>query len=279
MISLNEAKKKAAETYNAAADYFDHPANSFWERFGRRTVERLHLPEGARVLDACCGSGASAIPAAEIVGPGGSVVGVDLAEGLLELARIKARKLQLANVEFRTSDITQLTFDDNTFDAVVCVFGIFFVPDMELALRELKRVTRTGGKIAITTWGPRVFEPANSFFWESVRKTRPDLYKGFNPWDRISEVEGLRALFADAGMNGVEVVAESGAQPINTPDDWWAMIMGTGYRGTLEQLSSENLERVKNENLNFIRSSGLRSVETNVLYAVAHPQITQIDPD
>ncbi len=269
MVSLDEAKKKAAATYNAAADYFDHPANSFWERFGRRTVERLQLPEGARVLDACCGSGASAIPAAEIVGPSGSVLGVDLAEGLLELARTKARDLHLDSVAFRTSDITQLTFDNDTFDAVVCVFGIFFVPEMEVALRELKRVTRVGGQIAITTWGPRVFEPANSFFWESVRKTRPDLYKGFNPWDRICEVEGLRALFADAGMDDVEVVAESGLQPINTADDWWAMIMGTGYRATLEQLSPSDRDRVQAENSEFIRSNQVNSVETNVVYAVA----------
>ena len=272
MISLDEAKKRAAATYNAASDFFDHPANSFWERYGRRTVERLQLTPGSRVLDACCGSGASAIPAAEIVGSNGSVVGVDLAENLLELARTKAKGLGLENTEFRTGDITNLPFDDNTFDAVVCVFGIFFVPNMEAALRELNRVTRTSGKIAITTWGPRVFEPANTAFWNSVRATRPDLYKGFNPWDRISEVEALRALFAAAGLNEVDVVAEVGLQPLNTPEDWWAMILGTGYRATIEQLSPEDCDRVKTENFEFIRSSELKAVETNVLYALAHLQ-------
>ncbi len=276
MISLDEAKKRATATYNAASDFFDHPANSFWERYGRRTVERLELTRGSRVLDACCGSGASAIPAAEIVGANGSVIGVDLAENLLELARTKAKGLGLENTEFRTGDITNLSFDDNTFDAVVCVFGIFFVPDMEAALRELNRVTRTSGKIAITTWGPRVFEPANTAFWNSVRATRPDLYKGFNPWDRISEVEALRTVFAAAGLNRVDIVPEAGSQPLNTPEDWWAMILGTGYRATIEQLSPEDCDRVKRENIEFIRSSGLRSVETNVLYAVVHPQTTRI---
>ena len=271
MISLDEAKKRAAATYNAAADYFDHPANSFWDRFGRRTVERLALSPGARVLDACCGSGASAIPAAEIVGPNGFVTGVDLAENLLELARVKAKQLHLDNIEFRTGDITQLPFDNAAFDAVICVFGIFFVPDMEAVLRELKRVTR--GKIAITTWGPRVFEPANTAFWNSVRSIRPDLYKGFNPWDRISEVDSLRKLFSAAGLNEVEVVSEAGSQVINKPEDWWAMIMGTGYRGTLEQLSPAELEHVRTENFEFIRSSKLKFVETNVLYALVHPQI------
>lgn len=269
MSDLEDAKKRAVTTYNAAADFFDHPANTFWERYGRRTVERLGLTAGQRVLDVCCGSGASAIPAAKIVGPGGYVIGVDLAQNLLELARSKAKQLGLENADFQSGDMTRLLFEDESFDAVVCVFGIFFVPDMELALRELKRVLRTGGKLAITTWGPRLFEPANTVFWSSVRNARPDLYKGFNPWDRISEVDDLRALLNTAGFKELEVVAESDSQPVSSPDDWWAMIMGSGYRGTVEQLDQEAREKVRNENLDFIESAAVRSVEANVVYATA----------
>src|SRR5215470_3928000 len=79
---LNDAKLRAASTYNAAAEFFDAPALSFWDRIGGRTVERMALSRGASVLDACCGSGASAIPAAESVGAQGRVLGVDLAENL-----------------------------------------------------------------------------------------------------------------------------------------------------------------------------------------------------
>ncbi len=68
---------RAAATYNAAADSFDAPALSFWDRLGRRTVERISLQRGEAVLDACCGAGASAIAAAEAVGPDGRVLGVD----------------------------------------------------------------------------------------------------------------------------------------------------------------------------------------------------------
>ena len=160
MSELEEAKKKAATTYNAASDFYDHPANTFWGRYGRRTIERLRLAPGERVLDVCCGSGASAIPAAEAVGPDGRVVGVDLADNLLELARAKAKQRGLTNIHFQSGDLMRLPFDPGSFDTVVCVFGIFFVPDMEAALRELKRVVRKGGRVAITTWGPRFFEPA-----------------------------------------------------------------------------------------------------------------------
>src|SRR5262245_44967363 len=108
MGTPEEAKKRAATTYDAASDSYDHPVNTFWDRYGRRTVERLGLPAEARVLDVCCGSGASALPAARTVGPRGFVLGVDLAERLLELARRKARAEGLANVEFRAGDMLDL---------------------------------------------------------------------------------------------------------------------------------------------------------------------------
>ena len=269
MPELDDAKKKAASTYNTASDFYDHPANTFWSRYGRQTVERLGLTPGEHVLDVCCGSGASAIPAAESVGQTGSVIGVDLAENLLALARSKAKDRGLTNIEFRSGDLTQLPFDDESFDVVVCVFGIFFVPDMEVGLRELKRVLRSGGKLAITTWGPRFFEPASTAFWESVRDVRPDLYKGFNPWDRISNADAVHALLTSVGFESVEAVAESGVQPVSSPDDWWAMIMGSGYRGTVAQLDPDDRERVRLANLSFITRASLRSLESNVVYATA----------
>src|SRR5262245_5970796 len=152
-MSKEEASAKATATYNAASDHYDEPALSFWDRYGRRTVERLSLKPGEQVLDVCAGSGASALPAAERVAPDGRVLAVDLAEGLLDLAREKAVRLGLSNIEFRVGDFEELDLPDQSFDAVICVFGIFFVPDMPQAVRELWRMIRPRGQLAITTWG------------------------------------------------------------------------------------------------------------------------------
>jgi ubiquinone/menaquinone biosynthesis C-methylase UbiE len=73
-------KIKAAAAYNAAADHFDDETLGLWAKYGGRTVERLALQPGATVLDVGCGTGASALPAAEQVGPKGKVIAVDLAD-------------------------------------------------------------------------------------------------------------------------------------------------------------------------------------------------------
>jgi ubiquinone/menaquinone biosynthesis C-methylase UbiE len=268
-ITVEEAQARAVRTYNSAADAYDDPANSFWERFGRRTIERLRLPEGAAVLDVCCGSGASALPAATMVGPTGLVLGVDLADRLLEKARNKAEARGLSNIQFRVGDLLNPPTADQQFDAIVCVFGIFFVPDMALALRVLWERLRPGGKLAITTWGPRFFEPATSAFWNSIRNERPDLYRDFNPWDRICDPMSLTALFAEAGIAAPTVGAESDWHLIPSPDAWWAAVLGSGYRGTVDQLDATTFERVRDANFEFIRNSGTTSVEANVVYAIA----------
>ena len=194
---------------------------------------------------------------------------MDLADRLLDRAREKAKARGLTNAEFRVGDMLDLQIADAQFDAVVCVFGIFFVPDMSLALRMLWQRVRPGGKLAITTWGPRFFEPATSVFWSSIQRERPDLHKGFNPWDRICDPESVSSLFAEAGVAEPHVVAESGRHAIPSPEAWWTAVLGSGYRGTVDQLDTAAYERVREANLSFIRNSGITSVEANVVYAVS----------
>lgn len=268
-MSQEAAITRTEQVFNAAADYFDAPALSFWDRFGQATVQRLSLGPGDRVLDVCCGTGASAIPAAVAVGPTGQVLGVDLAESLLELGRCKGQQQGLSQLEFRQGNFETLGLPSESFDAVVCVFGIFFVPEMVAAVRELWRMVRPGGKLAITSWGTRVFAPANQFFWSVIATERPDLYKAFTPWDRISDPVALQALLEAGGATQVEVFAEAGTHALAAPEDWWTMILGGGLRGTIDQLDPALKERVRAANLEFLRSQDIHALEVDVLYAVA----------
>jgi SAM-dependent methyltransferase len=271
------AKLRAATTYNAASDHFDDEALGFWTRYGERTVARLVLRPGARVLDVGCGTGASALPAARQVGRTGKVIGIDLAERLLEIARQKAARNNLDNVEFHFGDMEQPGYAHNDFDAVICIFAIFFVPDMAKQVRELWRMVRPLGQLAITTWGPGVLEPCASAFWSEVKNLRPDLHVSFNPWDRITEPSAVRALFAEAGIANPDICAEAGSQLLRSPEDWWTIVLGSGFRAIVDQMGSEAAGRVREANLSWIRSQGVTSVATNVIYAVARkPQSTAV---
>ncbi|NEU79878.1 class I SAM-dependent methyltransferase [Nostoc sp. UIC 10630] len=268
MINREEAIAKTKTIFNTASDYFDAPALSFWNRFGQQTIERLSLSSGEQVLDVCCGTGASAIPAAVRVGSNGKVLGIDIAESLLELARHKSQQQGLENIEFRYGDFENLGLKDESFDTVVCVFGIFFVPDMVAAVRELWRMVRPGGKLAITSWGKKVFEPANQIFWDAIKAERPDLYKNFTPWDRIADPASLQALLEAGGATQVEVFTEVGTHELACPEDWWTMVLGGGLRGTIDQLDPITKERIRKANIEFLRSNQINSLFVDVLYAI-----------
>src|SRR5262249_9869419 len=151
---------------------------------GRRTVEGLALPSDSNVLDVGCGTGASALPAARVVGPNGLVIGVDLAARLLDRARGKAKALGLSNVEFRCADMTSLGYPDGRFDAVVSVFWISLWPALEGLVRELWRMLRPGGRLQVPTWGRRIFEQVYSRWLAPINPEGLDLYSALNPWDR-----------------------------------------------------------------------------------------------
>jgi ubiquinone/menaquinone biosynthesis C-methylase UbiE len=270
---LRQAKAKATATYDAAADHFDEKPLAFWERIGTRTVERLALATGAKVLDVGCGTGASALPAAQAIEPSGFVTGVDLSARLLDRARAKAKTRGLSNIEFRVADMTSLGYPDGHFDAVISVFSIFFVPDMGGLVRELWRMVRPGGKLAVTTWGPRIFEPAYSRWQKMVKQERPDLYSAFNPWDRITDPESVRCLLRDGGAANIEVAAEDGSQTLRSPEDWWIIALGSGLRWAIEQMGPKTAARIKTDNLNWLTENKIDRLETNAICAIARKPV------
>jgi hypothetical protein len=163
-----EHSARAARTYTAAADHYLRPALGFWDRWGAATVARLQLSSGDAVLDVCCGAGASALPAARAVGPAGNVLGLDLAQPLLALARQRATNLGLTNAAFRECDATASGLQSSSFDAVVCVFGVFFAADMPAFVAEMWRLVRQSPPGAPT--GANRQQASSGAWFESFRQ-------------------------------------------------------------------------------------------------------------
>jgi len=256
-------------TFNAAASHFDDPSLFFWDHCGTRTVELAGVAPGSRVLDVCCGAGAAALPAARRVGPGGRVIGVDLAERLLARARAKARALGLDNVQFVEGDMNRLETADGSMDVVVCAFGLYYAHDAPAALAGLWRAVRPGGTLAVTTWGRRALEPASDMYLEAVAAERPDLDAGNAlPWDHLNEPATLTKAFIAGGVPPPTIDHETLVHPLRAAD-FWNVVLGSGYRVAVDAMGPDAAERVRRALLQRLDREQVRAVVADVLYARA----------
>lgn len=122
-------------------DAMNHAMTAGLDRRWRRVTAEAVVAPGDRVLDACCGTGDLALA---VQAEGGAVTGLDFSEGMLERARRKS-----SEIEWIRGDLLRLPFQDGAFDAVTVGFGVRNVDDLDRALRELRRVLKSGGRLAI----------------------------------------------------------------------------------------------------------------------------------
>lgn len=121
---------------------------------GDRLIQLAAVRAGHRVLDVATGIGEPAVTAARLVGPAGRVVGTDISPGMLAVARERAAELGLGNVEFHEMDAEALDLPESSFDAVLCRFGLMFLPDVDRTLVGIRRLLVPGGRLAASVWGP-----------------------------------------------------------------------------------------------------------------------------
>lgn len=254
-------------TFNAAAPHFDAEPLFFWDAVGRRTVELAGIARGSRVLDVCCGTGASALPAAAEVGPTGSVIAVDLADRLLTRGRAKARALHLDNVEFTPGDMEALRLPDACADVVLCVLGLYYAQDPPRALAELWRVLRPGGTLAVTLWGERALEPGQTLFLSAVADERPEFdSRAPRHTSRLGDPSALTEAFQLAGVHDPTILQETLVHPC-TPDDFWTIVLGSGYRIALDAMGPTGAARVRTSLHTRMQRGDVHELTSDVMYA------------
>lgn len=216
-----------------------------WDPMGRATVERAALRQGERVLDVCCGAGSSALPAAEAVGPTGRVDGIDLADALLDQGRALAAARGLDHLYFTKADAT--TWPTGDYDVVQCVYGVFFLPDMDAGSAHLVSRLRPGGRFVVTTWERSAIAPVPQLLVEAIRGVgagAPPDTATRSVGARINNPADLTAWLTGLGLRDVTVTQVPRLVPMDA-DVAWTIVQGAAMRGLLMGLSPDVVERVR----------------------------------
>lgn len=205
-----QVNTRAAEVYDA----FFVPA--LFQEWAGRMVEAAQVQPGQRVLDVGCGTGVFTRAAAERVGPAGEIIGLDINEGMLAVARRKA-----PHIEWRSGPAEALPFEDNRFDAVACQFALMFFAERRAALREMVRVLRPGGWLAVAVWDTVENTPGYSAMVGLLQRlfgaeAANALRAPFN----LGDTQLLREIFTDAGLPEVKITSLTGTARFESIAAW-----------------------------------------------------------
>jgi ubiquinone/menaquinone biosynthesis C-methylase UbiE len=250
MTDAERMKQGLAGVFDRAAPTYDTHGPPFFAMFGRRLVELARIPAGSHVLDIATGRGAVLFPAAEQVGPEGSVTGIDLSEAMVRRTAddIQQRGIQHANT--RQMDAERLAFADASVDYVLCGFALFFFPNPEQALAKYWRALKPGGRLGLTTWGGE--DERWQWFNDLLKaymppQEQPPQNDSAPPKPALNQQAGLETVLQQAGFTDIQIVAEATTLAYPTEETWWATLWSHGVRGYLEQIEPAAREQLKAE--------------------------------
>jgi len=237
------------------ARYWRKHAATIRTMFGpltRALIEEAEIIEGDRVLDVAGGAGEPSLTIADTVGPTGSVMYTDVAPEMLAAAKGEAQRRKLKNVVFEQCAADHLPFDSKSFDVALCRFGAMFFPDPDVAMREMLRVTKPEGVVALAVWGKAELNPFSYVITNIVARhfgpepAESNLLGAF----RFGELGSLARILSDAGAVEVKerVFKFDIAAPIS-PREFWELRSETSgtLREKLATIDSTHRESIAEE--------------------------------
>lgn len=248
-VNENEAVLLFVDEYTRMAEAYDANVAPRFEPLAARLVDRANPPAHGTVLDVSTGTGLAALLAAKAMGGTGLVVGIDLADGALNLAQTKAARAGLRNLRFEMLDSRNIVYRSGTFDVAMTSFGLPAIGHAQV-LREVHRVLKDGATFHVLGWGPRTAESGWDAFEETLREHRTgtpskalaqlrearDLVARSGDADAIQDAERLTATMTEAGFSDVRVEPHATDVAFATIDDVLRFI---GSYGTTERELSE----------------------------------------
>lgn len=233
-------------------DVFKHSTPALYDRYmgpllfepyANYVAERVALLDPSSVLETAAGTGV-ATRAVSKAAPQAMIVATDINPAVVEFA---AEHVQIDRVEFQRADAQQLPFDDETFDLVLCLFGIMFFPDKVRANAEARRVLRAGGRYMLVTFNRLDLNPIPQAAGEAVARLFPKdphyMERGpFSYTDAALVERDLRS----AGFETTELETVELTTRVAARDAACGMVLGSPFRAEIERLDSTALERATN---------------------------------
>lgn len=247
--------KDTLQEWQETAAYWTKHHNTIRTMFApltRALIKQAHIVKGESVLDVAGGAGEPSLTIAQAVGPLGFVMCTDPIAEMLASAEEEALRRGLENVQFLPCTADSLPFKNDLFDVAVSRLGVMFFPDPLAGLREMLRVTKPGGRIALAVWDRSDVNPYSYLVTQVVSRYVPS-----SPLDpdapdafRFAEAGKLAAILKRAGAIDVNecVVKFDIAAPISL-DEFWAFRSEISeiLREKLRTLSVDEKERIANE--------------------------------
>jgi SAM-dependent methyltransferase len=240
---------EAAEVYEARF------VPAFFAEWAPHLVDFARIARGQAVLDVACGTGIVARTVAARLGSTGRVVGLDLNEAMLTVAR-RVRP----EIEWRQGDVSALPFADGSFDAVLCQMALMFFPDRVGALREMRRVAVDGGTVAVLVPARLETQPAYGPFVEmAARHAGPDAASLLSAYFACGRLEVLTALVESAGLRAVTSATRLGQARFPSVDAFVAAeVNATPLGGRLSEAVYERIRAGAHDVLRpFLTADGL----------------------
>ncbi|MEZ4970390.1 MAG: class I SAM-dependent methyltransferase [Flavobacteriaceae bacterium] len=223
-IQIRENQRKSWNSFSGGWKKWDNFTMKFLQQQGQSIIDALSLRPADKVLDIATGTGEPGLTIATLVNKGGSVIATDLSEEMLHIAKVKAQLMSLDNFSTVVADACHLPFEDNSFNAISCRLGFMFFPDMQLAAREMLRVLKPGGILALTVWAEPSKNDWITSVMESLKRGHLELPSP-NPNGpglfRCAAPGFLPTLFAELGATRGKEKDISGIMNCESPNEYW----------------------------------------------------------
>ena len=241
-----EYKEWLAQVFDRGSDRYGQVGPQFFSYFGEKVAERAGLVEGSSVLDIACGRGAVLMPAYERVGPAGKMIGIDLSLEMVAETQKEVESRGLDAIQIIQMDAEDQQFPDKTFNFVLCGFALFFFPNVEQALAEIRRVLKPGGIFCTTTFGEddSRWDAFDEVIMSYKDKLRPVPQSDGLSFDKPDEI---LAKLTKAGFNEIEITSENREFYYANADEWWVTLWSHGMRALLERLDEGTLEEFRRD--------------------------------